>query len=91
MVRLEGTIKRYIGVSTDTKPRPGIQDGDGNLLTTVDVPAGSSFMESNTGRIYRWSGSEWTYSAGVDGQAMVLEAILVELTQIRQRLFLATT
>lgn len=51
-VRLEGTIKRFIGTSTDEKP-------------TTDVPPGSSFLESNTGVVSRYDGTVWTAQPGM--------------------------
>ncbi len=51
MVTLEGTIQRYIGLSTDVKP---IEFTPGHPL-----PAGSSFFETDTFRISRFDGSSW--------------------------------
>ena len=84
-VRLEGSIKRYIGLSSDTKPVLGWQP-DGSTLTGADLPAGSSFLETDTGRIYRWDGaSAWTLPIlGPDDQLYVLQALLSEVTQLRQ-------
>jgi hypothetical protein len=39
--------KRYIGLSTDTKP------------TSSDVSAGSTFHETNTGKHYVYNGASW--------------------------------
>ena len=62
-VRLEGTIKRWIGLSTATKPFPGqVRESDGVALGATDVPSGSSFFEADTWRIWRWSGTEWQYT-----------------------------
>ena len=83
-VRLEGPIRRYIGLSTDVKPIIGIQS-DGSTIEVTDLPAGSSFMEPDTGRIYRWDGATWTLPApGGDEQLYVLQALLIEITQLRQ-------
>ena len=79
-VRLESAIKRYIGTSDDIKPRP---ESTGETL-----PAGSSFLESDTGRIWRWDGFDWTNFAGADEQAALLGAIYLELTQLRRALTL---
>lgn len=63
-VRLEGTIKRFIGSSTDEKPRPSAQYGnDGQPNVDRDLPPGSSFLEADTGLIYRWNGLEWVAPA----------------------------
>src|SRR3990170_6815712 len=40
------TIKRYIGLSTDSKP-------------TTDPPAGSTFWEHDTNILYKYNGSSW--------------------------------
>ena len=89
-VRLEGAIKRYLGLSTDTKPALGYQS-DGSTIAATDLPAGSSFMETDTGRIYRWNGSDsWTMAvAEADEHLYVLQAMLVEITQLRQMVELA--
>ena len=83
-VRLEGTIRRYIGLSTDEKPVLGLQE-DGSTIEASDLPAGSSFLESDSGRIYRWSGEAWTLPvAETDEQLYVLQALLMEITQFRE-------
>lgn len=89
-VTLETTIKRWIGLSSDTKPIPGQTLFDpahniSTLLGTADVPAGSSFMESDTGFIYRWSGELWTRAPSEQSDELyVLQAILIQLTELRQ-------
>lgn len=89
-VRLEGSIKRWIGLSTDDKPSLGLQS-DGRTVAASDMPAGSSFLETDTGQIYRWNGSDtWTLSAPeADEQLYVMQAILVEVTKLRQMVALA--
>ena len=72
-VRLEGTIQRWAGLSTDAKP-------DHQVIT---VPAGSSFLELDTGRIYRSSGFAWVLYEPVDEHEIVLNALLREITQMR--------
>ena len=72
-VRLEGTIQRWVGLSTDIKPDH----------QTTTIPAGSSFLESDTGHIHRSSGMAWVLYEPVDEQGIVLSAILQEMTQIR--------
>lgn len=76
MFRLEGTIKRFIGLSTDKKPRPGHVGEDGIALSSGDVPAGSSFLETDTGRICRFDGLDWVLHVPLDEQAATLDAIL---------------
>lgn len=75
-VQLEGSIQRYIGSSTDRKPDVAYDDG-------LVLPPGSSFFESDTGRIYRWDGDAWRYGSTDDVLQPLLEAIYVELTRIR--------
>lgn len=70
--KAEGTIKRFIGTSLDTKP-PG-------------VPPGSSFMETDTRKIYRYDGNVWHHAETVDEQLQTQQLILYELTQIRELL-----
>jgi len=89
-VRLEGTIRRYLGLSTDTKPKVGEQF-DGAEVTARELPAGSSFLETDTGRILRWDGEAWTYpSAGAevteDYQAALLAEALKQTELLEQLL-----
>lgn len=89
-VRLEGTIRRYIGLSTDTKPFIGQpmtrDDGTSFTLASQDLPAGSSFLETDTGRIYRFDGStNWTYHVPTDDQLQVLQAILFQVTELKNK------
>jgi len=46
-VRKIAAIKKWQGLSTDTKP------------TLTDADSGSTFYELNTGEAFIWSGSEW--------------------------------
>ena len=73
-VRLEGTIQRWVGLSTDIKP---------DHQTTV-IPSGSSFLESDTGRIYRSTVNEWAIFPTGDGQSEILSGILAELVNVRR-------
>ncbi len=73
-VKLESTTKRWLGESTDIKP---------GVVTTEIIPPGSSFLETDTGRIYRWDGSQWTVHIPEDEQLAVLEMMLVELVRAR--------
>ena len=90
MVKLEIGVKRYIGLSTDTKPFVGsYADGSltGATLTTTDLAPGSTFFESDTGKIWRWDGSRWTLPAVYDDSAAKLLAAVnglrVEVTALR--------
>lgn len=73
MVTLEGTIKRFVGLSTDTKP---------SSTPTNTIPAGSSFLESDTGRIARFTGLEWRIADLDTTQTELLAAILMELKRL---------
>jgi len=76
-VQLESTIKRYIGLSSDDKP-------------ALDIPAGSSFMESDTGKIYRFTGESWRFAEPTDETAQLLTVIYLELQEIRALVAFAT-
>lgn len=85
-VRLESTIKRYIGGAGDVKPRPGITLPDGILITAAELPVGSSFLEEDTGLISRWTGVNWTVALPeMDAVSNILLAeILHELRATRE-------
>ena len=55
---LEGTIKRYIGLSTDRKPGVDPVPVGGE----AGPPAGSTFLESDTGAIYRYHNGAWRHT-----------------------------
>lgn len=85
---LEQSTKRFIGTSADGKPTPSAD---------ALVPAGSSFLETDTGRIFRFDGVAWAF-AGMDTAApadtpglAVLQAILGELRRLREYLELTTS
>lgn len=59
-VKLEHSVRRYLGLSTDTKPTVGTYL-DGVEIEARHLSPGSSFLETDTGRIYRWNGEEWTH------------------------------
>lgn len=82
---LETTIQRYVGQSGDRKPRPE------EMAPDTTLAAGSSFLESDTGRIFRWDGESWKHADPVDESAQVLQLILVELVLLRQRVELAVS
>ena len=88
MVRLETTIKRFIGLSRDRfAGRVSLEDG--STFSTDEIPAGSSFFESDTGLTRRWTGSGWTeaFPEPENEELKVLvdisRAILVELRAAR--------
>lgn len=83
--RLEQSTRRYIGTSGDAKPFVGqvVSSYAAGALTTVtlsatDVPAGSSFLETDTGLIYRYDGTLWSVAAPVDEATQLLRAVLRE-------------
>lgn len=78
MITLETSICRFIGASTDTKP------------VGADVPAGSSFLENDTGKIFRWDRFEWKHNEAISDELQCLQLILIELTQLRELVTLAT-
>lgn len=80
MVRLENSTARYIGVSGDVKPTSwgSSTDSSGNTVAHP-VPAGSSFLEADTGRIYRYDGDRWQTAPATDDVASLLSAVLDEL------------
>ena len=87
MVRLESNTRRWTGLSTDTKPFPGMreritEDGTYRTLEVSELPAGSSFLESDTGRIYRWTGAGWSLFVPEDEQLHVLQVIARQLGRI---------
>jgi hypothetical protein len=89
-VTLETTTRRYICQSSD--PKPGERSFDPLLSEVFEdvIPPGSSILESDTGRIYRWSGTDWELQpAAADDSALYLQAILALLTQIDTRIALA--
>jgi hypothetical protein len=83
-VRLEGSVKRFIGLSTDVKPFVGqVQDDGETLLTAQDLPAGSSFLESDTGAIARWDGADWRAPSAEDATVLILQELLLETKAVR--------
>jgi len=85
-VVLETTIHRYIGLSTDAKPRSHRAGSTTDAAETI--PAGSSFLESDTGRIFRWSGEEWLCPDADTEGVQLLRAVRYELAEIRKLLLL---
>ncbi|MDO8631175.1 MAG: hypothetical protein Q7R41_11845 [Phycisphaerales bacterium] len=87
-VKLEGTIKRFIGLSSDRKPTIGAnpRDDAGEVLTltATDLPAGSSFLETDTGTIWRWNGSTWSAAPIDNASGEWLGLIYGELVKLRE-------
>ncbi len=89
-VRLEGATKRFVGLSIDSKPTLGRQ-ADGSTTTAADLPPGSSFLESDTGSLYRWDGEAWHMTtSGVSTAAVArtdpLLVAIQALTDVVERL-----
>ena len=70
-VRLEATIKRFRGSSADAKP-------------LTDIPAGSSFRETDTRTLWVFNGTSWDL-VDIDTTAQAQQATIL-LTEIRDEL-----
>lgn len=81
MVRLEGTIKRFIGLSTDFKPESTPDD---------PLPPGSSFLETDTGKIARYGTNGWEKATEADDVRDLLAALLDEVRRLTLMVGLAT-
>lgn len=85
-VVLEGTVKRFVGLARDAKPRPGVEGADGTTPTAADVPAGSRFVESDTGRVFAWNGFDWHPAQPADATAELLGELVAETRAVRSGL-----
>ena len=74
-VKLEGAIQRFSGHSDDPKP---VQEGQ----ESKPLPPGSSFLETDTGRIWRWTGLEWRLPP--DGESGVLDELRTHTLLLQQ-------
>lgn len=74
-VKLESTVKRYIGLSTDAKPYPSATD---------TIPAGSSFFETDTWKIARFDGADWRHESQESEIVDKLDELLQELREIKE-------
>lgn len=85
-VKLESTIRRYIGLATDGLPTPGeYSEAAGRVLTVEDVPPGSTFKD-NHGRISTWDGSGWRLLDMTADNADIVQALAelrLEVAQLR--------
>ncbi len=87
-MRLAPGPRRWIGVSTETKPIPG-QGTNGNTINAADVTEGSTFFETDTGLTAIWNGTTWV-SQIVDAVPAAMQSVIVdELTRIRRLLEVA--
>lgn len=85
-VQLVTNIKKWIGTSSDVKP-----------ISTASslIPPGSTFLESDTGDMYRFDSSEWIRAeldkeASEENRSLLLTAILLELQKLNERFELVT-
>jgi hypothetical protein len=83
VVRLESTIKRFVGRSSDDKPRPGQEGADGITPAVADVPPGSTFLDLDTGGLYRWDGTDWILPSVEDATVALLGELLQEMRAVR--------
>ena len=91
-VRLETSIHRYIGLSTDVKPEPGLIVDD-RKVTAADVPVGSTFLDADTEERWHWTGLEWRAEDSREVRALkentgLLEEVVRQLTLLRHSLVL---
>ena len=82
-VRLEGSIKRWIGNSSDTKPALDVNSTE---PAAAQIQAGSSFLEVDTGRIYRWDGAAWAVHVPAADTGLALELISQQLVRVQELL-----
>ena len=92
-VTFVSSVKKWSGLSNDAKPVVGQVRSDGYRIEAVDIPVGSTFLETDTGRMYRWTGFEWEFPTSFTSEdtwkESMLEtnlAILAELKQMREEL-----
>ena len=84
-VRLETSIRRFIGLSTDEKPVPGVRRlEDDHLYTAADIPAGSTLLETDRGWLWHYDGERWVRAAPDTSMEVWAAAILAELASIRE-------
>ena len=82
-VKLYSAPRKYIGLKADTKP-----------VTTDSetIPTGSTFEESDTGRLFRWNGYAWNLDVTESDDARILDAlhsVLQEMQEIKMVLLAA--
>ncbi len=87
-----GSGKSYIGFSTDFKPHLGRQS-DRTTITATDLPAGSTFIELDTGKTAVFDGDAWIYLPrpprdDVVGKLSELNEAIVELLKVQREMLL---
>jgi len=81
-VLLEGGTKHWLGLSTDVKP-DGV-DADG-VFQRADLPAGATFEEIDTGRIWRWDDERWLSPIPTNKETSeLLREVVSELRLLRE-------
>ena len=76
MRRLPSHTERYIGTDAERRAlRPS---------TDNPLPPGSSFLATDTGEMWRWDGGQWAQTTPDNEQLAVLEALLAEVTRLRE-------
>ena len=85
-MRLEGQIRRWIGDSTERKPRPGLEQADGTTPSAADMLPGSSFLESDTGVVWRWDGDDWRQPEPDVALLLAVQEQTVQLVAVRRGL-----
>lgn len=89
-VSLEQKIRHFIAdSSSDDLPRVGVM-WEGVVVTSADLPVGSSVLYRDTGKIVRWNGRDWAQSHTTENSEALLSAILAELHDIKERIAIAT-
>lgn len=53
-------------------------------LTAADIPAGSSFLEEDTGLIWRWNGLLWAVHVPEEEAVPYLQTLITELRGLRK-------
>ena len=75
-VRLEGPIKRYVGLARDKKPIPYSLGGE--MAQGDHLPPGSVFYEEDMDRSARWDGSRWHYPKDTLADIFLMSQTIVE-------------
>ena len=50
-------------------------------MSPLELPPGSSFLEADTGKIWRYDGRTWQHATGEDRTAELLELIIAQMTE----------
>ena len=84
-MRLVGTINRWTGLSTETKPFVGMRDSaTGAVITAADLPVGSTFYEEDRGWEYTYTGGQTWELSPDSGRTVLVIAKLDELRMVMQ-------